>query len=136
MRTKSLSAYHYGMQMLGWTLVFTAASLEHLAERDIEADDVADAVFGRHGRARIRRGGRGNRTRWFVVAPLGDGEFLTCVLRAAQPRDLEEAGVFVMKPAGERAQRLELDASMRLCVSARVSAPDEIRNYRKWRRGK
>ena len=124
------------MQMLGWALVFTAASLEHLAERDIDADDVADAVFGRHGLARIRRGGRGTRTRWFVVAPLGDGEFLTCVLRAAQPRDLEEAGVFVMQPAGERVQRLKFEASMRLCVSARVSAPDEIRNYRTWRRGK
>jgi hypothetical protein len=47
------------MQTLGWTLVFTAASLEHLAEREIEAEDVADAVFGRHGPARVRRGGRG-----------------------------------------------------------------------------
>jgi hypothetical protein len=68
--------------------VFTAASLEHLAEREIDADDVANAVFGRHGLARVRRGGRGSRTRWFVVAPLADGEFPTCVLRAAEPRDL------------------------------------------------
>ncbi len=83
------------MQRLGWTLVFTAASLEHLAERDIDADDVADAVFGRHGLARVRRGGRGTRTRWFVVAPLADGAFLTCVLRAAEPRDLDEEGVLL-----------------------------------------
>ena len=124
------------MQMLGWTLVFTAASLEHLAERDIDADDVADAVFGRHGLARVRRAGRGNRTRWFVVAPLADGEFLTCVLRAAEPRDLEEDGVFVMQTASKTDQHLIFDASMRLCVSARVSASDEIRSYRAWRRGK
>lgn len=35
--------------VLHWTLVFTAASLEHLAERDIDAEDVADAVFGQYG---------------------------------------------------------------------------------------
>jgi len=56
------------MQRLGWRLVFTAASPEHLAERDIEADDVVDAVFGRYGLPRVRRGGRGAGTRWFVVA--------------------------------------------------------------------
>jgi len=123
------------MQMTGWTLVFTAASLEHLAERDIDADDVADAVFGRHGPARVRRGGRGSRTRWFVVAPSASGEFLTCVLRAAEPRDLNEEGVFVVPP-GTKGQRLEFDSSMRLCVSARVSAPDELRSYRAWRRAK
>ena len=136
MRASRQLAYHYGMQMLGWTLVFTAASLEHLAERDIDADDVADAVFGRHGLARVRRGGRGVRTRWFVVAPLAHGEFLTCVLRAAQPRDLSEAGVFVVQPTHQASQRPEYDTSMRLCVSARVSAPDEVRSYRAWRRGK
>ena len=27
-----------------WTLVFTAASLDHLAERNVEAADVVDAV--------------------------------------------------------------------------------------------
>lgn len=124
------------MQLLGWTLVFTAASLEHLAEREIEADDVADAVFGHYGLARVRRGGRGTWTRWFVVAPLAHGEFLTCVLRAAQPRDLNEEGVFVVPAASEAGQRLEFDPSMRLCVSARVSAPDEVRRYRAWRRSK
>ena len=122
--------------MLGWTLVFTASSLEHLAERDTDADDVADAVFGRHGLARVRRSGRGRRTRWFVVAPLGNGEFLTCVLRAAEPRDLDEEGVFVMQPESEAGEQLKFDASMRLCVSARVSAPDEVRSYRTWRRGR
>jgi hypothetical protein len=121
------------MQRLDWTLVFTAANLEHLAERDIDADDVADAVFGRYGLARVRRGVG---TRWFVVAPLAHGEFLTCVLRAVQPRDLDEEGVFVV-PLGSGAGRaLEFDQSMRLCVSARVSAPDEVRSYRAWRRSK
>jgi hypothetical protein len=124
------------MQKLGWTLVFTADSLDHLAERDIEAEDVADAVFGRYGLARVRRGGRGASTRWFVVAPLADGEFLTCVLRGAQPRDLDQEGVFVMHPASKAGHRREFDLSMRLCVSARISAPDEIRSYRFWRRSK
>lgn len=122
--------------MLSWTLVFTAASLEHLAERDIDADDVADAVFGRHGSARVRRVGRGFRTRWFVVAPLAHGEFLTCVLRAAQPRDLDEDRIFVVPSGIEAGERPDFDPSMRLCVSARVSAPDEIRSYRAWRRSK
>ena len=124
------------MQRVGWTLVFTAASLEHLAERDIEVDDVADAVFGRHGLARVRRGGRGTGTRWFVVAPLADGEMLTCVLRAALPQDLDKEGAFAMSSASEGGGRLQFDESMRLCVSARVSAPDEIRSYRAWRRSK
>ncbi len=69
--------------------------------------------------------GRGARTRWFVVAPLAHGEFLTCVLRAAGPRDLNEEGVFVVPP-GTKGERLEFDPSMRLCVSARVSAPNEV----------
>jgi hypothetical protein len=124
------------MQMLGWKLVFTAASLEHLAEREIDADDVADAVFGHYGLARVRRGGRGTRTRWFVVAPLANGEFLTCVLRTANPRDLDGEGVFVLPLTNKADQRLAFDSSMRLCVSARVSAPDEIRSYRAWRRSK
>ena len=122
------------MQRLGWRLVFTAASLEHLAERDIEADDVVDAVFGRYGLPRVRRGGRGAGTRWFVVAPLTGGGLLTCVLRAAQQRDLEQEDVFVVPAASEAA--LEFEPSMRLCVSAWVSAPDEVRSYHAWRRSK
>jgi len=125
------------MQMSGWTLVFTAASLEHLAEREIDADDVADAVFGHYGLARVRRSGRGLRTRWFVTSPLANGEFLSCVPRAALSRDLDDEGVFVLPPRSEvDPQSLELDASMRLCVSARVSAADEIRSYRAWRNRK
>ncbi len=125
------------MQMLGWTLVFTAASLEHLAEREIDADDVADAVFDHYGLARVRRRGRGLGTRWFVIAPLANGEFLSCVLREALSRDLDDEGVFVLPPRSEAGpQSLELDASMRLCVSARISAADEIRSYRAWRNRK
>jgi len=97
-----------------WTRVFTAASLEHLAERNIAAADVVDAVYGRHGPARVRRTGRGIRQRWFVIAPVDTGELLTCVLRVASPRDL----------------------SMRLCVSARVAMEDEVRSYRRWRASK
>ena len=93
---------------LHWTLMFTAASLEHLAERHLEAADVVDAVYGEHGPARVRRAGRGAWRRWFVVAPLEGGELLTCVFRVALPRDLEAAGVFVIsngergRPGGDR----------------------------------
>ncbi len=121
---------------LRWTLVFTAASLEHLEERGIGADDVAAAVFGRHGATRVRRGGRGKRERWFVVAPLAGGELITCVLRAAQPRDLEAEGAFVIPPTGLAEDPLAFNESMRFCVSARISDDDEVRSYRAWRRGK
>ena len=119
-----------------WTLVFTAASLEHLAERNIEAVDVADAVYGQHGPARVRRGGRGVRQRWFVMAPLEGGELLTCVLRAVLPRDLETAGAFVISSAGRPEAPAKVDSSMRLCVSARMSEQDEVRSYRRWRGSK
>jgi len=99
----SLIAYHFGMPgaEVRLTLVFTVASLEHLAERHIEAADVVDAVYGRHGQARLRRAGRGARQRWFVTAPLEGGELLTCVFRAVLARDLETSGVFVISN-GER----------------------------------
>jgi hypothetical protein len=108
-----------------WTLVFTAASLEHLAERNVEAADVAEAVYGRHGPARVRRAGRGTRQRWFVIAPLESGELLTCVLRAALPRDLAAEGTFVVSGAG-----------LRLCISAPVADQDETSSYRRWRGSK
>jgi hypothetical protein len=119
-----------------WTLVFTAASLEHLAERDIEATDVADAVYGRNGPARVRRAGRGVRQRWFVVAPLDTGELLTCVFRVASPRDLEAEGTFTVSSTGRQESAGKFDSSMRLCVSARVSDEDEGRSYRRWRESK
>ena len=119
-----------------WTLVFTAASLDHLAERNIEAADVVDAVYGRHGPARVRRTGRGARERWFVVAPLEDGELLTCVFRAALVRDLSAAGAFVLTAEGSRERPGQVDSSMRLCVSARLSDQDEVRSYRRWRQDK
>ncbi len=60
------NAYHCGMpgSRVYWTLVFTAASLEHLAERGIHAMDVTDAAYGKNGPARVRRSGRGARQRW------------------------------------------------------------------------
>jgi len=121
---------------LYWTLVFTDDSLEHLGEREIDAGDVADAVFGRHGPARVRHGGRGSSERWFVVAPLSSGELLTCVLRAAEPRDLEAAGVFVIPRTGLPEDAESFSESMRFCVSARVSDHDEAHSYRAWRRSK
>ncbi|WP_437652352.1 hypothetical protein [Sorangium sp. So ce1182] len=121
---------------LSWTLVFTAASLEHLAEREMEAEDVANAVFGRHGPVRVRRGGSGNRERWFVVAPLEGGELVTCVLRAAEQRDLEAEGAFVVPPTRVPELRGVFDRSMRLCVTAWISHADESRSYRAWRRSK
>jgi uncharacterized DUF497 family protein len=119
-----------------WTLVFTAASLEHLAERNVEAADVTGAVYGRHGPVRVRHGGRGGRERWFVVAPLESGELLTCVFRAARPRDLDSEGAFVVSSTGRQQPPGKFDASMRLCVSARVADEDEARSYRRWRGGK
>jgi len=95
-------AYHLGMPGAGvyWTLVFTAASAEHLAERNIEAVDVVAAVYGRHGPACVRRTGRGVGLRLFVMAPLDTGELLTCVLRVASPRDLSAEGAFVISSEG------------------------------------
>jgi|SRR5712691_7733644 len=116
-----------------WTLVFTATSLEHLAERNVETTDVADAVYGRNGPARVRRAGRGARERWFVIAPLDSGELLTCVFRAARPRDLDAEGAFVVSSTGRQELPVKFDSSMRLCVSARVSDEDEVRSYRRWR---
>jgi hypothetical protein len=124
------------MQRLRWSLVFTPSSLEHLAERDIDADDVADVVFGRYGAARVRRGGRGERTRWFINAPTAGGELMTCVLRAARPSDLESKGAFVIPAAGGGEKRPDFNRSMHLCVSARMSVADEVRGYRTWRRSK
>jgi hypothetical protein len=124
------------MQRLRWSLVFTPSSLEHLAERDIDADDVADVVFGRYGSARIRRGGRGERTRWFIVAPTAGGELMTCVLRAARPRDLDSKDALVIPAAGGDEKRSAFNRSMRVCVSARMSVADEVRSYRAWRRSK
>lgn len=116
-----------------WTLVFTTASLDHLAERNIDAADVADAVYGRHGPVRVRRTGRGSDERWFVVAPVEGGELLTCVFRAVRARDLSAAGAFVVSETGLSEPPTQLDSSMRLCVSARISDEDEIRSYRRWR---
>jgi hypothetical protein len=119
-----------------WTLVFTAASLEHLAERDIEANDVADAVYGRYGPARVRRMGRGVRQRWFVVAPLDTGDVLTCVFRTAHPRDLKAEGAFIFSSKGRQESPQRFDSSMRVCISARVSDEDEVKSYRRWRGSK
>ncbi len=119
-----------------WTLVLTAASLEHLAERNVEAADVVDAVYGRHGLERVRRAGRGTRERWFVIAPLESGELLTCVFRAALPRDLNAEDAFVVSSAGVPERPGRFDSSMRLCVSARVSDQDEISSHRRWRESK
>jgi len=112
-----------------WTLVFTAANLEHLAERNVEAADVTNAVYGEHGAARVRRSGSGARRRAFVVAPLEDGD----VFRAALPRDLKAEGAFVISAARVPEPPGEFDSSMRLCVSARMADSDEIRSYRRWR---
>lgn len=72
----------------------------------------------------------------FVVAPLAEGELLTCVLRTAEPRDLEAEGAFVIPPTGLPEAPEAFSESMRLCVSARLSDEDEARSYRAWRRSK
>ncbi len=131
------NVYHLGMpNVLHWTLVFTAASLEHLAKRDIAAEEVADAVFSRYGAARVRLFVRGLRLRWLVVAPLEGGELLSCVFRAAMPRDLTAEGAFVVPITGVPEEPGEFKTLMRLCVSARLADADEVRSYRAWRRSK
>jgi hypothetical protein len=122
--------------VLHWTLVFTTTSLEHLAKREVAAQDVADAVFGAHGPVRVRRTGRGARERWFIVAPVTGGELLTCVLRAAEPRDLDAEGAFSLPRAAAAGIRRGFDGSMKLCVTAWMSQQDELRSYRNWRREK
>jgi hypothetical protein len=122
--------------VLHWTLVFTQTSLEHLAERNIDAEDVTDAVLGRYGTARVRKGGRGHRTRWFVSAPLAGGELLTCVLREATPRDLSTEGAFTLSATGTPEEPGPFKQSMRLTVSARLADLDEMRSHRSWQRRK
>src|SRR6266496_3749382 len=77
--------------------------------------------------------GAGVEQRWYVIAPLGTGEFLTCVFRTARPRDLEAEGAFLLSATGQQEPVGRVDSSMRLCVSARVSDEDEVRSYRRWR---
>ena len=122
--------------VLHWTLVFTEASLEHLAERNIDAEDVAEVVFGRYGTPRVRKGGRGQRTRWFVIAPVAGGELITCVLREATPRDLAAEGAFILSATGIPEAPGPLRQSMRLPVSARLADSDEIRSYHSWQHRK
>ena len=43
---------------------------------------------------------------------------------------------FVLTAAGLREPPGQVDSSMRLCVSARLSDQDEIRSYRRWRQDK
>jgi len=130
-------AYLLGMpNVLHWTLVFTPSSLEHLADRDIAVEDVADAVFGYYGVPFVRKFGRDQRLRWLISAPLEGGELLSCVLRSALPRDVTAKGAFVIPATGVPEAPSEFKASMRLCVSARLSATDEVRSYRAWRRQK
>jgi hypothetical protein len=57
---------------------------------------------------------------------------MTYVLRAAHPLDLAGKDTFVVPAAREK--RPEFNWSMRVCIRARMSAADEIRGYRAWRR--
>jgi hypothetical protein len=130
-------AYHFVMQhRLRWVLVFMRSTLDHLDERGIDAEDVADAVFARFGPARVRHQGRGRNRRWLVVGPLEGGQLLSCVFRAAREGDLEASGVFQLPPASAREEALRLSPAMRVCVSGRLSSADETRSYRAWQRSK
>ncbi len=70
------------------------------------------------------------------MAPVAGGELLTCILRAARPRDLQAEGAFVIPATGQPEDPGQFSESMRLCVSARLSDEDEIRSYHAWRRSK
>jgi hypothetical protein len=95
-----------------------------------------DAVYGENGVARVRRSGKGVHQRWFVVAPLEEEELLTCVFRAALPRDLRAEGAFVVSSERRAEPPGQFDSTMRLCLSARMADPDEVRSYRRWRKSK
>ena len=99
--------------------MFTPSSVEHLTERDIDADDVADVVFARYGPVRVRRGGRGECTRWFIVAPLSGGELMTCVLRVARSHDLDSKDAFVFPAPSGAGKHPDFNRSMRV-ASARA----------------
>ena len=119
-----------------WRLVFTAASLEHLSQRDLTAEEITDAVFGRYGAVRVRRAGRGENERWYVVAPVRGGALITCVFRAAGPSDLTEHGAFVLPASATSEHRRGSEASLRLCVTGWMAHDDEARSYRAWHRRK
>jgi hypothetical protein len=70
------------------------------------------------------------------LAPLAEGELVTCVLRAATPQDLMAAGAFVIPASGVPEAPGVFRHTMHLCVSTCVAAPDEIRSYCTWRRSK
>jgi hypothetical protein len=91
------------------------ANIEHLANRSIEPDDVADIVFGVHGRSLVRREGRGARERWLITGPVEIGQLVTCVFRAAAPRDLESVDAFSIPPMAT--SRVELGTGVKLCVT-------------------
>lgn len=108
--------------------MFTADNIEHLANRSIEPDDVAEIVFGVHGRALVRREGRGARERWLITGPVEIGQLVTCVFRTAAQRDLEAIDAFSIPPMAISA--IELGTGVKVCVTGWVSVPDEIRLYK------
>jgi hypothetical protein len=50
---------------------------------------------------------------------------MTCVLRVACSHDLDSKDAFVIPTAGGTEKRPDFNRSMRVCVSARISAADE-----------
>ncbi len=124
------------MQKLRRTLVFTPSSVEHLAERDIDADDVADVVFGRYGPGTGPTWRTGRMHPVVHSGSLSGGELMTCVLRVARSHDLDSKDAFVILARGSARKRPDFNRSMRVCVSARISVADEVRSYRAWRRSK
>jgi hypothetical protein len=94
----------------------------------VTAADVTGVVYGWNGPARVRREGRGPRERWFVVAPRESGELLTCVFRAARPRDLDAEGAFFRlkhrTPASRRVRFI--DSPLRQCSSVRRGRDTEL----------
>lgn len=111
-----------------WVLVFTADNIEHLANRSIEPEDVADVAFGVHGRPLIRRAGRGLRERWLITGPVELGQLVTCVFRAAESRDIAALDAFSIPPMPLSA--IELGSGVKLCVTGWASVADEVRRYK------
>jgi hypothetical protein len=94
------------------TMFSKARALEFTAPaQPWNSRQLTTAVFGRYGPVRVRRGGRGERTR-FIVAPLSGGELMTCVLRVARSHDLDSKDAFVIPASGGAEKRPDFNRSM------------------------
>lgn len=118
-------------KVVHWKLVSTEASLEYLAERNMDVGDVADVVFGSRGTPRVRKGKRPKGTLvcdcsfcWRRVSHLcvtrSDSSLSCCRRRIHIASKRNSGGTWTFQA---------VDA---FTVSARSPDTGEIRSYRSW----